>query len=158
MPIKSSHEVRPQKHETNSIVPERMTKNRPIEQRSHDFQILFDQASTLIEQARSTAYRQINETLVRRNWLLGQLIAKEELNGENRAKYGLDAIKGLAKHLTAKYGKGFTKTNLYSFSQFYKMYPKIFHTACGKSETLLSWSHYRTLIQELNSDARAYVR
>lgn len=133
-----------------------MTQNRPIEQRNHDFQILFDQASTLIEQARSTAYRQINETLVRRNWLLGQLIAKEELNGENRAKYGLDVIKGLAKHLTAKYGKGFTKTNLYSFSQFYKMYPKIFHTACGKSETLLSWSHYRTLIQELNSDARAW--
>ena len=49
---------------------------------------LFNQASTVIEQARTTAYRQINETLVRRNWELGRLIAEEELKGADRAKYG----------------------------------------------------------------------
>ncbi|MDE6795749.1 MAG: hypothetical protein K2J63_10675 [Muribaculaceae bacterium] len=63
-------------------------------------------------------------------------------------------IKGLSKRLTKAYGKGFTKTNLYSFTNFYKMFPKIFHTLCGKSINLLSWGHYRTLIQELNKDAR----
>lgn len=43
------------------------------------------------------------------------------------------------KELTAEYGKGFTKTNLYHFYSFYKEYPKIFHSASGKS--LLSWMH-----------------
>ena len=31
---------------------------------------------------------QITETLVRRNWMLGKMIAEEELKGEDRAKYG----------------------------------------------------------------------
>lgn len=115
---------------------------------------LYSRASSVIEQARETAYRQINEALVKRNWELGKLIAEEELNGQDRAIYGASIIKGLSKRLTATYGKGFTKTNLYSFTNFYQMFPKIFHTACGKSPILLSWSHYRTLIQELNADAR----
>ncbi len=119
-------------------------------------QNLVQKASDVIETARQTAYRQINEALVRRNWLLGRLIAEEELNGKNRAKYGRDVIKGLANRLTALYGKGFDASNLYKFRQFYEMYPKILDSACLKSNISLSWSHYRTLIQELNPDARAY--
>lgn len=99
---------------------------------------LYSQASTVIEQARETAYRQVNEALVKRNWELGKLIAEEELNGQDRAVYGASIIKGLSKRLTAAYGKGFTKTNLYSFSTFYEMFPKIFHSASGKSAVLFS--------------------
>lgn len=117
---------------------------------------LYNQASVVIEQARETAYRQVNEALVKRNWELGKLIAEEELNGQDRAIYGVAIIKALSKRLTNTFGKGFTKTNLYSFTNFYKMFPEIFHTLCGKSLNLLSWSHYRTLIQELNSNARAW--
>ncbi|MCM1079775.1 MAG: PDDEXK nuclease domain-containing protein [Bacteroidales bacterium] len=123
---------------------------------NHDFQNIYEQTSTIVEQARSTAYRQINETLVRRNWLIGKLIAEEELKGEDRAIYGLQLIKWLSKLLTAQYGKGFTKTNLYSFTQFYKLFPEIFHSVSGKSPQLLSWTHYRTLLQELNPDARQW--
>ena len=115
---------------------------------------LFNQASTVIDQARASAYRQINESLVRRNWELGRIIAEEELKGENRAKYGATIIKELSKRLTTAYGKGFTKTNLYGFTQFYKMFPNIFHSVSGKFTPLLSWTHYRTLLQELNDDAR----
>ncbi|MBD5245700.1 MAG: DUF1016 domain-containing protein [Barnesiella sp.] len=117
---------------------------------------LYNKASGVIEQARTTAYRQVNEALVKRNWELGKLIAEEELNGENRAAYGASIIKGLSKRLTYSYGKGFTKTNLYSYKNFYEMFPKIFHAVSGKSQTLLSWTHYRTLIQELNDEARAW--
>lgn len=117
---------------------------------------LYNKASTIIDQARTNAYRQINDTLVRRNWELGKMIAEEELNGENRAKYGATVIKELAERLTNAYGKGFTKTNLYSFVQFYQMFPNIFHTVSGNFTASLSWSHYRTLIQELNNDARKW--
>lgn len=51
----------------------------------------------------------------------------------------------LAKKLTAEYGKGFTKSSLYNFYSFYKTYPEIFQTASGKSDVLLSWSHYAVL-------------
>ena len=117
---------------------------------------LYNHASAVIEQARETAYRQVNEALVKRNWEIGKLIAEEELNGQDRAVYGASIIKGLSKRLTAAYGKGFTKTNLYSFTRFYEMFPKIFHSSSGKSVVLLSWTHYRILIQELNDSARMW--
>ena len=123
---------------------------------NNKFNKLYNRAAEVIDSARNTAYRQINETLVRRNWMLGKMIAEEELKGEDRAKYGATIIKELSKRLTANYGKGFTKTNLYGFTQFYKLFPNIFHTVCGKFNTILSWSHYRTLLQELNDDARQW--
>ncbi|MDO4510808.1 MAG: PDDEXK nuclease domain-containing protein [Bacteroidales bacterium] len=120
----------------------------------NQLEFLFTRASSFIEEARSFAYRQVNEALVRRNWSIGKLIAEEELKGADRAEYGATIIKLLSKRLTAVYGKGFTKSNLYSFVRFHESFPKIFHTACGKSSRILSWSHYRTLIQEINDDAR----
>ena len=92
--------------------------------------------------------------LIQRNWLLGYRIASEELQGEDRAKYGAEIIKKLAKELSAEYGKGYTKSNLYSFYSFYKTYPEIFQTSSGKSVGLLSWSHYATLLQVKEKAAR----
>ena len=60
----------------------------------------------------------------------------------------------MSKNLTEKYGKGFTKTNLYSFYSFYKCFPEIFHSTSGKSKTYLSWTHYRTLLQVNDKVAR----
>lgn len=101
---------------------------------------LYNRASAIIEDVRAKAYRQINESLVKRNWEPGQIIAEEELNGEDRAKYGASVIKELSKRLTATYSKGFSKSYLYSFVQFYKTHPAIFQSAIGKSANLLSWT------------------
>ena len=110
----------------------------------------------IIEVARDSAYQAVNAALVQRNWLLGRRIAEEELRGGNRAEYGLEIIKKLSKELTDEYGKGFTKTNLYNFYMFYKTFPEIFHAASGKSVPLLSWTHYRTLLQVKDDKARAW--
>lgn len=106
----------------------------------------------IIESSQKAAYQAVNSALVQRNWLIGYRIAEEELQGDNRAEYGASIIKKLAKELTAEYGKGYTKTNLYHFYSFYKTYPEIFHSASGK--LLLSWTHYRTLLQANDKDAR----
>lgn len=108
----------------------------------------------IIESSQKAAYRAINTTLIQRNWLLGYRIASEELQGEDRAKYGAEIIKKLAKELSAEYGKGYTKSNLYSFYSFYKTYPDIFQTPSGKSVGLLSWSHYAALLQVKDKSAR----
>ena len=68
----------------------------------------------------------------------------------------MEIIKKLSKALTDEYGKGFTKSNLYSFYSFYKTFPEIFHSASGKSERLLSWTHYRVLLQVKDPAARAW--
>lgn len=38
-----------------------------------------------IDSSRDAAYRAVNVTLIRRNWLIGYRISEEELSGENRA-------------------------------------------------------------------------
>ena len=108
----------------------------------------------IIELSQKQAYQAINTALVYRNWLIGYRIAEEELKGEDRAEYGTTLIRKLSKELTNEYCKGYTKTNLYSFYSFYKMYPNIFHSVSGKSVPLLSWTHYRTLIQVKDEKAR----
>ena len=117
---------------------------------------IFKDMCGIIEFSQKAAYQAVNTALVRRNWLLGYRIASEKMQGEDRAKYGAEIIKKLAKELSAEYGKGYTKTNLYSFYSFYKTYPEIFHSLSGKSDTLLSWTHYRVLLQVKDPKARAW--
>jgi predicted nuclease of restriction endonuclease-like (RecB) superfamily len=143
-------------------------------------QSLIQDACTIIDQAQETAYRQVNETLIKRNWLLGMRINKDVFKAK-RAEYGEQIIKVLAKNLTNRYGEGFTKTNLYNYVGFYKTWPEIFHAVSGKSDESiesyifhalsgksedimnalrakspirLSWTHYRIILQENSKEAR----
>ena len=132
-----------------------MEENTSLVQYTKTGNILQDMRE-IIDVSRDSAYQAVNIALVRRNWLLGRRIAEEELNGGSRAEYGLEIIKKLSKELTGEYGKGFTKTNLYNFYMFYKTFPEIFHAVSGKSAPLLSWTHYRTLLQVKDDKARAW--
>lgn len=107
-----------------------------------------------VDAAQKRAYQSVNALLVQRNWLIGRRIAEEELSQRGRAEYGLEVIKSLAKSLTKRYGRGFTKSNLYSYYSFYREFPEIFQTVSGKSERLLSWSHYTVLLQVKDRQAR----
>ena len=118
---------------------------------------IFADMQGIIETSQKAAHSAVNTMLVQRNWLIGYRIAEEELGGTERSEnYGLNVMKKLSKRLTDAYGKGFTKTNLYSFYSFYKMFPNIFHSLSGKSQPLLSWTHYRALIQVHDHDAREW--
>lgn len=79
--------------------------------------MLFQDACTIIEKAQEEAYRQVNVTLIKRNWLLGLRISIDLLKAQ-RAEYGEQIVKTLAKSLTMRYGEGFTKTNLYNYIGF----------------------------------------
>lgn len=143
-------------------------------------QSLIQDACYIIEQAQETAYRQVNETLIKRNWLLGMRINMVVLK-DQRAEYGEQIIKMLAKTLTSRYGEGYTKTNLYNYVGFYKIWPEIFHAVSGKSgegiesyifhalsgktedimnalraksPIRLTWTHYRIILQESSKEAR----
>lgn len=110
----------------------------------------------IIESSQKAAYQAVNTTLVHRNWLLGYRIASEEMQGEERAKYGAEIIKKLSKELSAEYGKGFDYSSLYKFVRFYKAFPEILDSVSPKSTPLLSWTHYRVLLQVEDEKARTW--
>ena len=109
---------------------------------------------SIIDSAEKFARQSVNIALVQRNWLIGYRIAEEELKGKNRADYGKNTIKNLAKELTKKYGKGFDGSNLYKFLSLYKSFPQILDAVSLKFRRLLSWTHYRILLQVLDKEAR----
>ena len=153
-------------------------KNKNILSDNQQRTMLLKDVCTIIDQAQATAYRQVNETLIKRNWLLGLRINKDVL-GDKRADYGKQVVKILARELTAKYGEGFTWRNLYNYVEFYSTYNElflkdngesitdqtilhalsaksgnIFHALRAKSPIRLSWTHYRIILQENSKDAR----
>lgn len=108
----------------------------------------------IIESSQNVVHRTVNTILVQRNWLIGYRIAREELQGEGRAEYGAEVIKKLSKELTKVYGKGFDYSSLYKYLKFYKTFPKILDSLSPKSLQLLSWTHYRILLQVNDKCAR----
>lgn len=120
----------------------------------HSSDLLAD-SRVIIETARKFAYTSVNVALVQRNWLLGKRIAEEKVDEDGRAEYGKQVIQNLALKLTMDYGKGFDFSNLYRYLRFYRVFP-ILDTLCPKLGNLLSWSHYRTLLQVSDSAVREW--
>ena len=120
---------------------------------------LIEDAKLIIDSAQRSAHQAVNVALVVRNWLLGRRIAEEELGGDTRLElYGRKVVPMLAKELTATYGKGYTRTSLYQYVQFYRMFPEIVHAASGQSRVLLAWTHYLPDEEELRAEIEAQKR
>lgn len=147
-------------------------------------QSLLQDACTIIDQAQASAYYAVNDTLIKRNWLLGMRIQHEVLN-DKRAEYGKQIVKSLALSLVEKYGRGFSMRNLYNYVDFYQSHPNFFQLLTGeyeasnilqslsakflsnqsnqpsilqsltaKSPIRLTWSHYAIILQENSKEAR----
>ena len=104
----------------------------------------------IITRTRQKAYSAINTAMVEAYWLIGRRIVEEEQGGTSRAEYGKQILKELSAELTKEFGKGFSVGSLYYYRQFYTTFPEIFATPWR----ILSWSHYKRLMQVSDSEAR----
>jgi predicted nuclease of restriction endonuclease-like (RecB) superfamily len=99
----------------------------------------------LLAKGREQAGRTINTLLVQTYWQIGRHIVLYEQGGESKAEYGSEVIDRLSKDLTAKFGKGFSRSNLIYIRKFYLTF--------SNSETLshqLTWSHYFEILKSDN--------
>jgi predicted nuclease of restriction endonuclease-like (RecB) superfamily len=135
----------------------------------------------LVEVGRRHVARAINATMTAVYWAIGRRIVLEEQHGTRRAEYGEALIHQLAARLTARFGRGFSTTNLKQMRSFYLAFPEIGQTASdqsrtasmprdqigqtasGESEVLtiaarlpLPWSHYVKLLGLKNELARRF--
>jgi predicted nuclease of restriction endonuclease-like (RecB) superfamily len=134
----------------------------------------------LIEVARRQAARAVNATMTAVYWSIGRRIVLEEQRGARRAEYGEELIEQLAQRLTARFGRGFGRANLWQMRAFYLAYAEtlqtvsgesgsdrggqILQTASGEFDLLASvsgklplpWSHYVKLLSLKNELARRF--
>jgi len=90
----------------------------------------------LLAAARKFAKKQMDSTIVATYYEVGRMIVEREQQGQKRAKYGTQLIKGLSEYLTEQYGRGFSVVNLKSIRKFYHVYsPTVNQTIPAEPQT-----------------------
>lgn len=112
---------------------------------------LFIQIEDIILSNKNKMAYQINGTLVNTYFNIGKTIVENEQNGNIRAEYGKEILLNLSKKLTAKFGTGFSRSNLQNMRIFYEKYKN-----CQPLAGNLSWSHYCYLIYIDDDDERNF--
>jgi predicted nuclease of restriction endonuclease-like (RecB) superfamily len=97
----------------------------------------------LIEQAKARVAQSVNSELVLLYWQIGRRIS-ENLLAKDRAEYGAKLVELVSDKLTAEYGKGFRRSNVFHMIRFAEVFDdlKIVQTLSGQ----LSWSHFIEII------------
>jgi predicted nuclease of restriction endonuclease-like (RecB) superfamily len=144
---------------------------------------LFADVAQVIEEARRSAARSVNTVMTATYWLVGRRIVEAEQAGRARAQYGKELIERLSADLSARFGRGFGRSNLFQIRAFYVARRDILQTASGESSPRglpekvqtpsgqlavstglsevaacfpLPWSHYVRLLAVKNENARAF--
>ena len=101
--------------------------------------LLVEDISQLIEEARNNVAREYNSTQVLLCWLIGRRIDEEILKFQ-RAEYGESIVASLVDELSLRYGRGYSRPNIFRMIKFSKLFPdrKIVSTLSRQ----LSWSHF----------------
>ena len=118
------------------------TKIQNLNQGYAEYQHLLDSISTLWSEAKERAIVAVNTELLDTNWKTGQYIVEYEQGGKARAEYGKQLLTQLAKDLTIRHGKGFSRSNLSYMRKLYLIFPK-----CETLSHKLTWSHYFELLK-----------
>lgn len=101
---------------------------------------LADSIATEVYNAKSCLAMNMSAVMVRTYWTVGKYIVEYEQNGSAKAKYGSSMMTQLAKILSIKLGRGYSRPNLNNMRKFYLLYP-----ICQTSDKL-TWSHICELI------------
>ena len=112
---------------------------------SPSYRNLLKQISDTYTQGRMRAVRAVNTQLTETYWQVGRHIVEFEQGGNNKAEYGKSLISTLARDLSLRHGRGFSRSNVVYMRLFYQCFPE-----ARKSQTLsdqLSWSHIVELLK-----------
>ena len=129
------------KTKTPSLRPRRSTPARDtkpvLQSEMRRVEDLFGRVASILDDARAAVVRSVNNHMVLAYWHIGREIVAGLQGGDERAAYGRKMIDELSVRLTARYGRGFSTTNLRYFRNFHLVYaartPEIRHIACGES-------------------------
>ncbi|MDD3476768.1 MAG: DUF1016 N-terminal domain-containing protein [Sulfurimonas sp.] len=114
---------------------------------------LLDTICETYETGKVRAFNAVNTELVKTYWEIGKYIVEFEQNGAKKAEYGKGLLEQLSGDLSIKYGKGFSRSNLVRFRQFYSAYP-----ICSTLSHKLSWSHIVEFLKISGMSSQLFVQ
>jgi len=100
----------------------------------------------LLDQARRQAARSVNAVMTATYWEIGRRLVEVEQGGQGKADYGQQIVERLSHDLTARFGRGFGRRNLFQMRAFYLAYLQKVQTVSAQLDNAslfpLPWSHY----------------
>ena len=118
---------------------------------------IINKISQLLELARNRVMITVNQTMVLTYFEIGRMIVEDEQNGENRAEYGKKLLKDLSIHLTEKFGRGFSETNLRQMRNFYESYSQQIQQTVSSEFKIIDKKKQQTLPAELQTTENQIV-
>jgi predicted nuclease of restriction endonuclease-like (RecB) superfamily len=134
-----------------STPPRKAGRPRAVRPAPLGVEAVYGRIQSILAEARTAAWRAVNSAMVAAYWEIGRVIVEEEQRGKDRADYGRRLVEDFSIRLTAEFGKGFDRSNLWHMRSFYLSYPIL-----DAVRRELSWTHYRSLLKVENPDARSF--
>lgn len=119
--------------------------------RKRNYRGLVEAIGIILRQARHKAFQDVDRTLTMAYWQIGRHIVVYEQENDMKADYGLELLDRIAYDLRKKYGRGFSRSNVFNFRRLYLDYPKI-QSVPG----FLSWTHIVALLSVDDNLARRF--
>ena len=113
-----------------------------------DYAAIHADIVALLDAARRAAARSVNLVMTAAYWAVGQRIVTFEQGGQEWAAYGEALIERLSSDLSAHFGRGFTKQNLWQMRAFHLAWP-----AQQISQTLAATSPAPEILQTLSGES-----
>lgn len=101
-----------------------VNKNGQLGITRQEYETLVERIDNLWSAARNRTAIAVNTELLEANWQTGQYIVEFEQKGKIRAEYGKQLLIRLSRDLTARRGKGFSRSNLTYMRKLYLAFPK----------------------------------
>lgn len=108
----------------------------------------------IIDAGRTAAYSAVDAAMIAAYWNIGRRIVEEEQHGHERAQYGKELIKSLAKELAHEYGSGYSQRYLAYFRKFYLTMPDL--TILQTRLQNPRWSHILATLRVEDETARRW--
>ena len=116
----------------------------------------FEQVAAIIENARSNAFRKVNEELILLYRNVGRLLSEKAKD----ASYGDGYVEALASYIQENFPgiKGFNRRGLYRMKQFFELYDG--NEKVSALLTQLSWTNHLLIMSGCKSDEERefYIR
>ena len=112
---------------------------------------MVQEIENILLNARNHVSVEVNHTLLKTYMEIGRIIVEDAISHNSDNDYESKTISYLSKELTKKFGRGFSRANIWNMITFYKEY--------GSVQTLserLSWSHYCELLSISDKDKRHF--
>lgn len=106
-----------------------------------EYEQLLQRVGKTLHRGRQRVAAALKKESVITYWEIGRDIIEHEQGGKEKADYGTNVLSRLARDLTERYGRGFSRSNVVYMRKLYMTYPNSQTLSDQSKHTFMSWKY-----------------